>query len=95
MKKKNHSSVKTKSVGNRGLSPHAKIPGPKNYRRFSFSSVNVTVSYDVLSRDNYCYHAFAFLITRFRFLVTVSSKGTTNEYTYKRQCNYSRHVHEL
>ena len=51
--KKNHSSVKTKSVGNRGLLPHAKIPDPNNYRRFSFSSVNVTVSYDVLSRDNY------------------------------------------
>ena len=41
------------------------------------------------------YLAFAFLITRFRFLVTVSSKGPTNEYTYKRQYNHSRHVHEL
>ena len=39
--------------------------------------------------------AFVFLITRFRFLVTVSSKGTTNEYTYKRQYNYSKRVHEL
>ena len=29
--------------------------------------------------------AFAFLITRFRFLVTVSSKGTTTGYTYNRQ----------
>ena len=38
--------------------------------------------------------AFAFLITRSRFLVIVSSKGTTNGYTYKRQYNYSQHVHE-
>ena len=45
--KKNLSSVKTKSVGNTRLLPHAKIPDPNNYRRFSFSSVNVTVSYDV------------------------------------------------
>ena len=38
------------------------------------------VSYSVLSRDNYrAYLALAFLITRFRLLVTVSSKSTTNE----------------
>ena len=39
--------------------------------------MNVTVSYDVLSRDNYCLPGFAFLmiITRFRFLVTVFSKA--------------------
>ena len=42
------------------------------------------------------YLAFAFLIARFRFLVTFSSKGTTNEYTYKSQYNSdSQHVHEL
>ena len=41
------------------------------------------------------YLAFVFFITRFRFLVTVSSKGTTNEYTYKRQYNYPQHVYEL
>ena len=42
-------------------------------------------SHNVLSRDN----------SRFRFLVTVSSKGTTNGCTHKRQYNYSQHVHEL
>ena len=36
MKKKNHSSVKTKSVGNRGLLPHAKIPDPNNLGGFLF-----------------------------------------------------------
>ena len=41
------------------------------------------------------YLAFVFFFTRFRFLVNVSSKGTTNEYTYKRQYNYSQHVHKL
>ena len=69
MKKKNNSSVKTKSVGNRGLLPYAKIPDPNNYRRFSFSSVNVTVSYDVLSRDNYrlpYLNCFNFLSRMFR-----------------------------
>ena len=35
----------------------------------------MTVSYDVLSRDNYRLPGFAFLITRFRFLVTVFSKA--------------------
>ena len=54
---------------------------PNNYKRFSFSSVNMTVSYDVLSRDNYRSSGFVFLITRFRLLVTAFSKGTTNEYT--------------
>ena len=36
---------------------------------------------------------FCLLISSFRFLVTVSSKGTTDEYTYKRQYNYSQHLH--
>ena len=35
MKKKNNSSVKTKSVGNRGLLPYAKIPDPNNYTPYS------------------------------------------------------------
>ena len=35
----------------------------------------MTVSFDVLSRDNYRLPGFAFLITRFRFLVTVFSKA--------------------
>ena len=39
---------------------------------------SLTMFYHVITTANL---AFAFLITRFRFLVTVSSKGTTNEYT--------------
>ena len=67
---------------------------PNNYKRLSFS-VNVTVPTMFCHAITTACLAFAFFITRFRFLVTVSSKGTTNGYTYERQYNYSQHVHEL
>ena len=67
---------------------------PNNYKQFSFSPwmwrfPTMVCNAIIIT----AYLAFAFLISRFRFLVTVSSKGTTNEYTYKRQYNYSQHLH--
>ena len=72
------------------------LPLNKGFRLFNFlqsaSWIRIIISdcllvheYDgflrCLSRGNYRLPSFAFLITRFRFLVTVFSKGATNEYT--------------
>ena len=68
---------------------------PNNYKRFSFSPWMWRFSTMFCHAITTAYLAFKFLITMVRFLVTVSSKGITNEYAYKRQYNHSQHVHEL